>query len=412
MKIVFAVIGIAAFGSAAWLAAARFFRRDDGGSSAPVRLGAKTIALLFGAALASRVVLLLFCWGAAHLSGTGQPLAETWSRWDALQYLRIATQGYYDAADGWIRIVFFPLYPAAVRLANFVLGHEHIAALAVSWLCLGGACVFLYKLVLLDADAAAARRAVKFLLLFPVTVFLGAPFSESMFLLLSLACVYLARTGRFVAACALGGLAALARSVGVLLAVPVLLEMLSDCGLTPGGWKQRGADAVRRFFCRAPALLLIPLGTAAYLLMNHVLTGDALLFLQMQSEKWSQSFGSFANTLDVTWSTLTGGDYMLRDKLLLWGSQLIVLLTGALTLPVMARKLRVSYSLFAIVYVYVIFAPTWLLSGFRYYMGLWLLYPALAFAARRHWLDTALTVAFALLAPVYAYAFSMGWLVF
>jgi hypothetical protein len=169
---------------------------------------------------------------------------------------------------------------------------------------------------------------------------------------------------------------------------------------------------VRRFLYRAPALLLIPLGTAAYLVMNHALTGDALLFLQMQSEKWSQSFGSYANTLGVTWSTLTGGDYILRDKLLLWGSQLIVLLAGALALPAMARKLRVSYSLFAIAYVYVIFAPTWLLSGFRYYMGLWVLYPALALAARREWLDSALTVLFALLAPVYAYAFSMGWLVF
>jgi hypothetical protein len=412
MKIIFAIIEIAAFGSATWLAAARFFRRDDGGSATPVRLGAKTTAFLFAAALASRIVLLLLCWGAANLSGSGQPLAETWSRWDALQYLRIATQGYYDAADGWIRIVFFPLYPSAVRLLNLFIGHEHIAALAVSWLCLGGACVFLYKLVLLDADAAAARRAVKFLLLFPVTVFLGAPFSESMFLLLSLACVYFARTGRFLAACALGGLAALTRSVGVLLAVPVLLEMLGAYGLTPKGWNRRGADSVRRFLYRAPALLLIPLGTAAYLVMNHALTGDALLFLQMQSEKWSQSFGSYANTLGVTWSTLTGGDYILRDKLLLWGSQLIVLLAGALALPAMARKLRVSYSLFAIAYVYVIFAPTWLLSGFRYYMGLWVLYPALALAARREWLDSALTVLFALLAPVYAYAFSMGWLVF
>ncbi|NLT97649.1 MAG: hypothetical protein GXW96_05755 [Christensenellaceae bacterium] len=412
MKIFFTIIEIAAFGSAIALAAARFFRRDDGGSAAPVRLGAKTTALLFGAALVSRAVLLLLCWGGTHLSGFSRPLAETWSRWDALQYLRIATQGYYDAADGWIRIVFFPLYPAAVRLLNIVIGHEHIAALAVSWLCLSGACVFLYKLALLDADAAAARRAVRFLLLFPVAVFLGAPFSESMFLLLSLACVYHARTGRFVAACALGGLAALTRSVGVLLAVPVLLEMLGAYGLTPGGWKRRGADAVRQFFYRAPALLLIPLGTAAYLVMNHALTGDALLFLRMQSEKWSQSFGSYSNTLDVTWSTLTGGDYILRDKLLLWGSQLVVLLAGALALPAMARKLRVSYSLFAIVYVYVVFAPTWLLSGFRYYMGLWVLYPALAFAVRRKWLDTALTVLFALLAPVYAYAFSMGWLVF
>ena len=199
-----------------------------------------------------------------------------------------------------------------------------------------------------------------------------------MFLLPSLACVYFApyyfwRRVRCTAP---------TRSVGVLPPV-YLLEMLGAYGLTPKGWNRRGADAVRRFLYRAPALLLIPLGTAAYLVMNHALTGDALLFLQMQSEKWSQSFGSYANTLGVTWSTLTGGDYILRDKLLLWGSQLIVLLAGALALPAMARKLRVSYSLFAIAYVYVIFAPV--AVGFRYYMGLWVLCKALALAARREW---------------------------
>jgi hypothetical protein len=412
MSIVFTVIEIAAFGSAIVLAALRFIRRDDGGSRPPVRLGIKTAAILFGVALASRLALLLLCWGAAQLSGSGHPLAETWSLWDAKQYLRIVTEGYFDATDGWIRIVFFPLYPAVVRLLNLVISNEHIAALAVSWLCLGGACIYLYKLVLPDADAAAARRSVKFLLLFPVTVFLGAPFSESMFLLLSLACIYYARTGRFVAACALGGLAALTRSVGVLLAIPVLLEIFSACSLSPPRWQLRQKGDVKQCFLHMPALLLIPLGTAAYLLINLILTGDALMFLRMQSEKWDQSFGSYANTLGVTFSVLAGNGYILRDKLLLWGSQIAVLFTGALTLPVMAKKLRPSYSVYAIIYVFIIFAPTWLLSGFRYYMGLWVLYPALALLTRRRWADIALSAIFALVMPVYAYAFSMGWLVF
>ena len=410
--VLFTIIYIAVFGSAVVLVVSRFARGGGGGAKIPVRLGIKTALVIMVVAVASRLVLLVLCFGATHASGFGSQFAETWSRWDALQYLRIATQGYFDVQDGWIRIVFFPLYPAAIWLLKLVFSSEHIAALAVSWLSLGGGCVFLYKLTLLDADDRTARRAVKYLLLFPVTVFLGAPFSESTFLLLSFACLYYARTGRFAASCALAGLAALTRSTGVLLAIPVMLEMLSAYNLTPPLWRQSAGEKLKRLAVHSPALLLIPLAAAAYLLMNHVLTGDAFLFLKMQSEKWSQSFGSYANSLGVTFGELAGGSWELKDRLLLWGSQFAVLLLGGIALPVMAKKLRVSYSAYAIVYLFVIFAPTWLLSGFRYYMGLAVLYPALALLTRRRWADIALTVMFALLAPVYAYAFSMGWLVF
>lgn len=410
--ILFYILFVAAFGTAVVFAALRFARGGLEQPKTPVRLGIKTVLLIMTVAVLSRLVLLVLCWGAMHVSGNSGALAETWSRWDALQYLRIATQGYLDAQDGWIRIVFFPLYPAAIWLLNLVVSNEHIAALAVSWLCLGGACVYLYKLALLDADKPAARRAVKYLLLFPVAVFLGAPFSEAMFLLLSFACLYHARTGRFVLACAMGGLAALTRSAGMLLFIPVLIEMLGAHSLTLPLWRQSPGEKLRRFFARSPALLLIPLGTAAYLLLNLALTGDAFFFLKMQSQKWGQNFGNYARTLGVTFGQLTTGDWGLRDKLLLWGSQLAMLLAGGLTLPVMARKLRVSYSVYAIAYLFVIFAPTWLLSGFRYYMGLAVLYPALALLTRHRWADIALTVLFALLMPVYAYAFTMGWLVF
>ena len=377
----------------------------------PVRLGTKTVLLILAAAVLSRLVLLVLSWGAAHVSGYGVPFFQTWSRWDAMQYLRIATQGYYDAQEGFIRIVFFPLYPALVWSTRLIVIDEHIAALLVSWLCLGGACVYLYKLVLADADKTSARRAVKYLLLFPVTVFLGAPFSESMFLFLSLACLYHARTGRFWLACAAGALAALTRSVGVLLAVPVLLEMLNAHALVPPCWRQNTAEKLKAVAGKVPALLLIPLGTVAYLLMNLALTGDAFTFLVMQSEKWSQSFGSFANTLNVTLGQLAG-DWSIRDKLLLWGSQLAVLLLGGAFLPVMAKKLPASHSVYAIAYLFVAFAPTWLLSGFRYYMGLAVVFVAMAMLIRRRWADAAVTAVSALLMAVYTYAFTLGWLVF
>ena len=364
---------------------------------------------IFAVAVLSRVLLLLLNWGLKALLGNGCELLDTWNRWDADQYLKIITLGYWSDTEGWVRTVFFPLYPMVARVFQFGFIDARLSAMIVSWLCLGGASVYLYKLVLLDGEEPSARRAVKFLLIFPLTVFLGAPFTESMFLFLSLACLYHMRKRQFLLACALGGLAALTRNVGVLLAVPVFIEMLRADGILPRG------DAPRRWgrFCgHAAMLLIIPLGTLGYLLMNYLLTGDAFMFLKMQQQYWNQGFGSFGNSLRVTWGQITSQGTSLRDNLTLWISQFAVMVIGGATLPVMAKKLRASYGAYALVYLFVAFAPTWLLSGFRYYMGLAVLYPALALLTRHRWADMALTAVFAILLPFYSYCFSVGWLVF
>jgi hypothetical protein len=363
---------------------------------------------VFAVAVLSRIILLLLNWAVKELLGNGSTLLDTWFRWDADNFTGIATQGYWSAELGWKRIVFLPLYPMAVRLMTLGFIDVKLAAMLVSWLCLGGACAYLYKLVLLDADEAAARRAVKFLLIFPVAVFLGAPFTESMFLFLSLACLYHMRKRQFLLACAFGFLAALTRNVGVLLALPVFIEMLLADGILPRGSSPR---RWRRFFGHGAMLLLIPVGTLIYLLMNYSLTGDALMFLKME-KLWSQSFGSYGYSLRTTWGQIIWEGNSLRDKLTLWGSQFAVMIVSGATLPVMAKKMRASYGAYALVYLFIIFAPTWLLSGFRYSMGLAVLYPALAMLTKRRWADIALTALFALLMPVYAYCFSIGWLVF
>ena len=375
----------------------------------PQATGKNICLKIFAIAVLSRVLLLLLNWGAKALLGNGCDLLDTWNRWDADQYLKIVTLGYWSDTEGWVRTVFFPLYPMVVRFFQFGFIDARLSAMIVSWLCLGGASVYLYKLVRLDADEASARRAVKFLLIFPLTVFLGAPFTESMFLFLSLACLYHMRKRQFLLACVFGGLAALTRNVGVLLAVPVLIEMLRTDGILPRG----GAPCRwRRFLLHAAMLMIIPAGTLGYLLMNYALTGDAFMFLKMQQQYWHQGFGSFGNSLSVTWGQITSAGTNLRDNLTLWIGQFIVMIVGGATLPIICKKLRASYGAYSLVYLFVVFAPTWLLSGFRYYMGLAVLYPALALLTRRRWADIALTAVFALLLPIYSYCFSVGWLVF
>jgi hypothetical protein len=240
-------------------------------------------------------------------------------------------------------------------------------------------------------------------------VFLGAPFSESMFVLLCLACLYYARLRQFARACALGALAALTRNVGVLLAIPVMIEMLVAHDFIPRYFKNGVKNRLKPFVRDAKFIFIIPMGTVIYLLLNHVATGDAFYFLKAQQAQWSQSFGSYANTLHVTFERTFAHDDLLRNKLTLWGSQLVVLLIGGLTLPMISRKMRVSYAAFAIVYLYMVFAPTWLLSGFRYYMALAVLYPAMALLTKNRWANIAITTVFIPLALAYAFCFSMHW---
>ena len=75
---------------------------------------------------------------------------------------------------------------------------------------------------------ALAALVVLLLLLFPTSIFFNAVYTESLFLLLSVASVYFIRKGRYREAGILGFLAALTRVTGVLLFVLAAVEFFSQ----------------------------------------------------------------------------------------------------------------------------------------------------------------------------------------
>jgi hypothetical protein len=148
-------------------------------------------------------------------------ITDVWARWDSVFFLRIAEHG-YNAADG-AAAAFYPLYPVLVGIAGRVLfGHYVLAGIVVSLGAAFGASVLLYRLAEQRLGAEGARRAVLYLAVFPMTLFLQAVYSESLFLLLALAAFALAERGRFAGAGAAAGLALLTRIAGVAL-VPALV---------------------------------------------------------------------------------------------------------------------------------------------------------------------------------------------
>ena len=297
-------------------------------------------------------------WGILYYVNQGVALRQYLDFWrcaDAYHYLCIARDWYLPEGDldRVVQLVFLPGYPIAVRIALALIGDDVLAGMLVSTISfLAALCVF-YRLVCLDHTRDTALRAAVFLCLTPGAFFFFAPMSESFFLLLSVSCLYSARKRRWLLAGFFGALASFTRSLGLMLFVPLLMEMITE--LLHGR-----KDAWRAL----ASLALVPLGFAGYCLINDLVAGDPFQFLIYQREHWHQSLGFFFDTAAYQLRYAIGAD---RNTLMgLWLPNLTAIFVSLAILIAGAKKLRASYTLWAIAYYVVSIGATWLLSAPRY----------------------------------------------
>lgn len=143
------------------------------------------------------------------------------AHWDSVWYLSIAQSGYGGRPT---LSAFFPLYPVAVRAATFnTLSSAALllAAYVVSAAAFVVALVLLHRLVELELGVRFARPVLWLVALWPASFFFSAPYSESLFLALSVGVFYAARTGRVPLAAGLCALATATRPTGMLLLLPL-----------------------------------------------------------------------------------------------------------------------------------------------------------------------------------------------
>jgi hypothetical protein len=200
-------------------------------------------------------------------------VATAWERFDGLWYLRIAAKGYRDG-DG--SAAFYPLYPLATRAVSAGMGgHPLAASLIVSNLSFLAALLVLYALANRELGEEVARRAVLYTAVFPTALFFFAPYSESMFLLVSLLAFRWARRGRWELGGLAGVLAALTRNLGVLLVLPLALEAIHQA------WDRRP----RRIPWRGLGWSAGPVvGSLAYAAFWRRLSGDWLAPIHQQTQ--------------------------------------------------------------------------------------------------------------------------------
>jgi hypothetical protein len=153
--------------------------------------------------------------------GLHYALLGIWERFDTLWFLRIAEHGY----DRPMAVIFYPLYPAAIRLVSGLMPAT-AAALLIST---AAAFLSFWGLLRLAGSGLSDVGRLRMLLLvcvWPTSFVFFAGYADSSTLALVVWAVILGREARWEAATACGLLAGVTRPTGVLVFVPLALMAL------------------------------------------------------------------------------------------------------------------------------------------------------------------------------------------
>ncbi len=226
-----------------------------------------------------------------ELPGVAHYLLQPWRNWDGHWFALIAQMGYFERPT----TAFFPLYPLLLAGVSWFLdGQIELAGVLISNVALLGALVLLHQLVQLDFSRAVARRTLLYLAIFPTAYYLGAVYSESLFLLLSVGSLYAARRDKWWVAGGLGFLAALTRSQGILLLIPLAILFVRQQGWRPRGWRTNPLS-----------LALVPAGLMAYMVYLRRLFDDPLVMLSAQ-KGWDRYTANPIETLQTGVAAVNG----------------------------------------------------------------------------------------------------------
>lgn len=237
-----------------------------------------------------------------------------------------------------------------------------------------------------ELNRVVAGRTVLYLAIFPMSFYLSAVYTEGLFLALATACIYYARQQSWWIAGLCGGLAALCRSQGIMLVIPLAWEysrVLSErYAPLPAPLPQKRSERARlRFRCyllglslaarefknwsTCLALALVPCGLFAFLLYGRSQTGNLLTTFHVNQVFWGRQLSSPWRVLLYSLRHPTLGDPMNWNFWLLN----IIMAFAFLSLTIWAfRRLPMIYALYTTLMVLLPLSANLLNSIARYYL--------------------------------------------
>lgn len=363
------------------------------------RLPRPLVALSIVAAAAAIRLFVLYWASPSDLA-----VAESWARWDAVYYVNLARHGYLTDQLPADQLAFMsrfpPLYPALIAFCATFPGVSPLIAgigLAIGLSAL--AALLLYALVQVHTgDWRPAAKAALLMSVFPTSYFGNAPYSEGLFLFLSLLYFWVlvrfdSYGGASAAACGM----VLTRTIGIVILVPH--AFLALCR-----WRARG-------YLRGRDLAYLVLPAAAFLGQQAALIeivdqpgyfhgGDAAAFkyaaipfselLHRVSGMVTAPQEAFSPTgwMTTTWSTL-------------------FLLAAALVAIPGVRLVSTPYALYLAAQILVLASMSWAISLPRM---VWPLFPLFMILGRieNRWVLAALVVCFAAALLQFSAIFTAG----
>lgn len=307
------------------------------------------------------------------------PALDMWYRWDAGFYTTIATYGY-----DWVNdrqpsgdMAFFPIYPALVHVASGLTSDgcafsdywstcTTIGGLIVSNLALFGALLLIFHLTHKRFDKRTAWRASALLLLSPISIFLSGVYTESLFLLLTLAVFVLIVHDRYKLAVLVGMLACLTRPVGIAL-YPALLWL---------AWRSRAEQRMKRLLF----VQLLPITFLGYILGIGLSVGDPFAYFQAYEMVWGRTAGSFIDGFMI---------YLTSDSIALWGWHPawidLAFTLGLLALSVLIARRDLAWGLFMATALVIPISSGTLNAMPRYGLVIFTVYITIATFANKLW---------------------------
>jgi len=353
------------------------------------------------------IKLLLFGWAWLNfnsVTSSENNWLNIWDRWDSGVYKTIATSGYEQTVgmkmDWWAFLSHFPpLYPIMIYIVSLLGVPIPSSGILVSFLSIIIASVILYELVLLEfKNQQSAVLAVLFLNLFPTSYFTISIYSESLFLLLTIASFYCLRKERFFWAGLLAGGAILTRNVGIVLIPIYFIYSFSAF------FKNRRSNLNLLCLCLLPIFAMV-----IYIGINKFYFGDYFYFLheKLSFNTTKHFIFPFKETYHDLLAISQNSNLLNESFMTTRGWNAIFVLFAFLVTTLGIRKVKWEYTLYSFSSIFLYSSLSWGISNARYVFATFPMFLVLS-SIENKWLQVGIMGVFFVMLLYFSKIFTSG----